>query len=345
MQPTSKARLTRLRLAAQRLTPESAASDPVAAARAVVGIQAQDVRAMGLSLRSRVPSLEREALLEESALIRTWTVRGTVHLIASDDHPWIHELTAARNLRYFENLLDKRGNLPGARALLPHLLDTLAEVGPMTRAELLRRLSEDGHPPVGGSSDNILIPWAAVQGVIAGLPDGRFRAAEPPPPVDEDEALLTLGRRYLEGFGPAAAADLAKWSGLPVSQARRALDAVDDAEQAGDLRALPGTLDDDPHPAPAVLLLAPFDTSMLGWRTREPLVASADDAHVLPGGGIVRAAVLARGRAVGTWRVGGSGRRRRLELEIFGRAPAVRPLSAEAADVARFLGIELVPAS
>jgi len=65
-------RLRRLRLAAQRLTPATAAADVTAAARAVVGVQAQDVRAAGLALRSRVPGLRR-ADVDGSGLIRTCT--------------------------------------------------------------------------------------------------------------------------------------------------------------------------------------------------------------------------------------------------------------------------------
>ena len=62
---------------------------------------------------------------------------------------------------------------------------------------------------------------------------------------------------------------------------------------------------------------------MLGWRTREPLVAAADDRHVLPGGGIIRPVVLARGRAAGTWRLDRIGRAARAStVEWFGRPPA-----------------------
>ena len=155
--------------------------------------------------------------------------------------------------------------------------------------------------------------------------------------------------RYLAGYGPAGAADLAKWSGLPVSVARRALDAAGEREavtfEGADLLALPGTLDAEPPKPPPALLLAPFDTAMLGWRTREPLVAAGDDARVLPGGGIVKATLLARGRATATWRVDGSGRRRRLVLDRFGRNPAAAALRAEAADIARFLHLDLDPAA
>ena len=47
---------------------------------------------------------------------------------------------------------------------------------------------------------------------MAGLPDGRYRAAQPPPAADADLALATLARRYLAGYGPAAAADLAAYT-------------------------------------------------------------------------------------------------------------------------------------
>jgi len=65
-------RLRRMRLAAQRLVPATAARDAAEACRSVVGIQAQDVRAAGLALRSRVPGLERAAIAD-APLVRTWT--------------------------------------------------------------------------------------------------------------------------------------------------------------------------------------------------------------------------------------------------------------------------------
>lgn len=264
-----------------------------------------------------------------------------MHLIAAADHPWLHALTAERNQRYFEGLIDKRGALDAARAALPAMVAMLERGEPLTRAALLAGLAERGLPSLGPRAVNVLMPWACVSGHIAGLPDGRFRAAEPPPPVDEEEALATLARRYLGGYGPAAVSDLAKWSGLPLGSSRRAFDAAGELDRVGDLVVLAGTLDAELPEPPAVALLAAFDTSMLGWSSRETLVRGADDARILPGGGIVRAAALARGRAVATWRIADGGRRRTLVLDRFGRRPARRALAAEAADVGRFLGIEL----
>lgn len=334
-------RLARLRLAAQRLTVASQTGSAVEAAQAVVGIQAQDVRASRLALRSRVPGLERADVDGDSGLVRTWTVRGTVHLIAATDLPWLHELTCARNLRFYENLIERRGNLGAAQAVLPAMVEVLADDAPLTRAQLLQRLAVRGLPSLGPRSVNVLMPWACASGRVIGLPDGSFRPTDPPPSVDRDEALATLGRRYLAGYGPANPEDLARWSGLPITACRRALEACGELERVGTLLALPGSLDrPDPEPV-AAQLLAAFDTALLGWTSREPLVPAAHHKRVVPGGGIIRAAVLAWGRAVGTWRLDGSGEKRTLDLDRFGRGPAAAALLEEVGDVSRFLGVEI----
>lgn len=328
-------RLRRLRLAAQRLTPATAAADAVAAARAVVGVQAQDVRAAALALRSRVPGLRR-ADVDGSGLVRTWTVRGTVHLVDPSDLPWLQAAVGSRNRARFDAAMRQRGGHDAAVGMLDDIVDVLGE-RPLDRAGLLRELAARGHPGLGQRSVNVLMPWAAAQGLVAGLPDGRYRAAQPPPAVDGDLALAMLARRYLAGYGPAAAADLASWSGLPLTTARRALAALDHTEAAGELLALPGTLDVAPPPAPPALLLAAFDTAMLGYRTREPLVATRDDRRILPGGGMLRPAVLIDGLAAGTWALTAPGKRRAVTVEWFRHPAGSAELTAEQLSVEKFL--------
>jgi Winged helix DNA-binding domain len=290
-----------LRLAAQRLS--LPAESAVEAAGAVVGVQAQDVRAAGLALRSRVRGLERSGL---AGLVRTWTVRGTLHLIDPADRAWLH--AAIPNVARFERALGERGGLEAARRV--RLDDT-----PRTRAELV----PPGMPP---RAANVLLPWLAARGLLLGLPDGRWVGADPPPPVDADEALATLARRYFAGYASADARDLAAWSGLGLRVARRALEAA-----GGFPPPAP------PPPAPPALLLAAFDTLLLGYRSREPVVAPAHARRVLPGGGMLRPVVLLQGRAAGTWTAAGG----RVSIEWFGRPGPARALAAEIADVERFL--------
>ncbi len=149
------------------------------------------------------------------------------------------------------------------------MVDLLAEE-PRDRASLLTALAARGHPDLGPYAVNVLVPWASQQGVVTGLADGRLCAADPPEAVDRDEALATLARRYLEGYGPAGAEDLAQWSGQPLGVARRALEAAGPVEAA-----------DDPPPSREASLLAAFDTTMLGYRSRGWLVPPEHDRSIL----------------------------------------------------------------
>jgi hypothetical protein len=324
--PLSADRLRRLRLASQRLSPDTAAADAREAAASVCGVQAQDLRAAALALRARVPGLERSAIAD-AGLIRVWTVRGTIHMLPAEDWQWMHAALGERFLARMEQILEKRGALDLARSVLGDLVELISEQ-PLTRAQILERLAAKGHPEFEAGPMNVVMPWVVYQGLAVGDSEGRWMASDPPPGMDADEALATLAERYLQGYGPATAGDLARWSGLALGTARRALDAAGPPEAP----------EDPPDPAPAKLL-GGFDTIMLGHESREPVLAAEHDRRILPGGGILKATVLSRGRAVGTWRLVGGGARRRLELDLFGRPPRRAALAAEAEDVGRFLGV------
>jgi hypothetical protein len=315
-------RLRRARLAAQRLVAPTVCASAEEAALAVIGVQAQDVRAAQLTLRSRVPGLTRGAA-RDAPLVRTWTVRGTVHLIAASDRPWLHALFAARTARMCGARFARFGIVDEVNAMRGDVVDLCAEQ-PRDRASLLRALSERGHPSLEQGPINTFVPWLSTQGLIVTDVDGLLHAVDPPPAVDRDEALAILGARYRAGYGPCDATDLAKWSGLPITQARRALDA------SGPQLPLDSWPAYDPPPC---LLLAAFDTLMLGHRTREPFVSAAHDHHILKGGGMVRAVALTDGVATGTWSI----RNGYPKTAWFGRAAPAAALDNEAADINRFL--------
>src|SRR5438105_4950612 len=86
----------RLRMRAQGFYPQSTRETVTGPVRAVVGIQAQLVPAMILALRARVSGLEAgnvaEAIDHHRRLVRTWAMRGTLHLLASTDVRWLVSL-------------------------------------------------------------------------------------------------------------------------------------------------------------------------------------------------------------------------------------------------------------
>jgi hypothetical protein len=161
-----------------------------------------------------------------------------------------------------------------------------------------------------------------------------------PPAVDRETALAELARRYLGGHGPADARDLAKWAGLPLRDARTGLTSIArelDERHDGlvDLAKRPRTSE-----LPPPRLLGSFDPLLLGWRSREPLVGA--DQAILTVNGIFRPFALVRGRAVATWTMTGPS----IVLKPFTTVSRKdrAALSADAKDVARFLGVSSPPA-
>jgi hypothetical protein len=301
-------------------------------------VQAQDLRAARLALRARAPGLVASDV--GPGLVRTWLCRGTLHLVAAGDWPWLHAITAPRSLTSSTRRLAQLGAAPGDAERIVALV---GEEGPLTRREIAARLGSDPSPRAVGSgpsrSGGGLTPSRSGGGLTPALPhllhraalhgrvvmDGeRFVRVDPPPPVDRDTALAELARRYLRGHGPATAADLAGWAGLPLRDARAGLAAIArELVQHGDLVDLAAR-----EPAEGALgprLLPAFDPYLLGWRDRSFAVPPALAKRVHPGGGIIRATATIDGVAVGTWSAEG--------LDV----PEPATFSEEAADVARFL--------
>jgi hypothetical protein len=172
-----------------------------------------------------------------------------------------------------------------------------------------------------------VVARAAAAGVLIEVSDGRYGPLDLGPWPDREDALRELGRRYAAGHAPCTADDFAAWSGLPAADVRAGW--VDEPRIEGD--AEPGD----------VSLLPAFDEWLLGWRSRDLVLAPAFAKRVAPGGGIIRPVAIADGRVFATWRL--DRRRGRVELDPFGRvSKAVRAgVEAEVAAISDFLGVPL----
>ena len=354
----------RLRQRAQRLGPRLPDSvDGVArVVKDVCGVQAQDPSAATLAVRARNAGLValdvERARLHERSVVRTWCLRGTLHLLATEDLGWLLSLLGpvfvkASQPRCAQLGLDEDTCVRGVRAIR----DVLANQGPLTRAELVDQLAVRGIHVVGQAAYH-LVRRAALEGIVCFGPGGD---AEPTYALLEDwvdrgrtgsrdAAQAELVRRYLAAYGPAGPDDLAAWSGLSSAQVRAAWkligDQVIEVDVAGRsawlVKIRAEWLDEPPAALPVVRLLPSFDTYLLGYRSRDLAVGPQHVKRVHPGGGLLHPTVLVDGRVLGTWR----SQRRRDRLDVLVEPfddlpPDVHPgLEAEVADLARFLGAE-----
>lgn len=336
-------------MVAERLTAQllagAPAKDPVAVAERLLAVQGQDARGARLAVRARTQGLSAadvdRALTHDRSLLITWLNRGTLHLVRSEDYPWLQALTAPRHLTATLRRLAQEGvDADQAERGVAAVKRALAAEGPLTRASLGERIAAAGVRTQGQALIHILalacLHGLAVRGPMVGGEHAYVLVRDwlgEPAPVERERALAELARRYLAGHGPADDRDLGKWAGLPLRDARAGLEAIASelAERADGLVDLAGR----PSPAelPPPLLLGAFDPVLLGWTSREPLLGAHQ--RVITVNGIFRPFALVGGRAAGTWTMPGG----TVALEPFGRLSSedAAALDAEAADVKRFL--------
>ncbi len=326
----------------------------------VCGVQAQDPVAEVLSIRVRPSGLTarcvEEARTVRRSVIRTWAMRGTMHLIASEDAGWLLSLLGPVMIRKSGRRLRELGlnEDVGARAVAD-LRDVLSAHGPMSRAEIAARLSGRGIP-VEGQAIYHIVRLAALEGVVCFGPnqgdEGTYDLLDrwSPDPRRVDDPLAELARRYAMAYGPAGTDDLAAWSGLSLKDARAAFQRA-----AGDLMevSVEGSpawihagredcLDAPGQRAPSVRLLLAFDTYLLGYKERDLGVSAEHARRVHPGGGIIRPTLMIDGRAVGVWARKRTRRGIAVTVTVFEDLPPeiLTALEEEAADVGRFLGAD-----
>ncbi len=321
------------------------AGDPESVAMRLPAIQAQDPRGARLAIRARsvvrsAADVDR-ALTEGRSLVISWLNRGTLHLVLSEDYPWLHALTTPPLITANARRLAQEGVAPSAAERGAGVIEhALAEEGPLTRLQLRGRIARAGVRTEGQALVHLLM-LACLRGIaVRGPMVGREHAYAlvrdwlgVAPPVDRDRALPELARRYLAGHGPAADRDLAKWAGVTLRDARAGLEVIaSELESAGDGRvALARRAIAEELPAPR--LLGAFDPVLMGWRSREPILASHEPAVVT--GGVFRPFALVRGRAAATWRL----RAGEVVLELFSALARehAAALDADARKVIRYL--------
>jgi hypothetical protein len=346
------ARNTEIRVIAERLTAQllagPPAGDPVAVAERLLAVQGQDPRGARLAVRARTTGLSAadvdRALTEDRTLLITWLNRGTLHLVRSEDYPWLHALTAPPQFTATARRLAQEGVTPDAAHRGVQVIErSLAGEGPLTREQLRERIDSAGVRTEGQALVHILA-LACLRGLMVRGPmvGGKHAFAlvrdwlGENEPVERDSALTELARRYLAGHGPAGERDLARWAGLPLRDARAGMSAISSEleEREDGLMDLAGRPPAADLPPPR--LLGAFDPVLLGWTSREPLLG--DHQQAITAGGLFRPFALVRGRAAATWKVADG----EVALEPFGRLSGkdAAAIEGEAADVVRFLAAE-----
>ena len=355
-----------MRATAQRLTQGAAArTRPATILHEVCGLQAQLWSAATLGMRARGTGLDagkvNRAISDERSIVRTWLMRGTLHVVAADDVRWLLHLLGPVFARAGATRHGQLGLNDDVKAKgIAAIRKILTEAGPRTRYELVdhlrnRRIVLDpkSQAPIH------LIRLAALQGILCLGPDrddgeSTYVVLDDWVPQAQmpshETALAELARRYFAAYGPATVEDLSAWSGLSAIDSRSAVTGARAGltevmiqgrpsfvlKQRLQLDALPVQTD--------VRLLPAFDTYLLGYRRRDLAVPLALQRRLQRGGGWLHPAAVVNGRAVAAWSLRKSGGRGgQVTIETFEaiRGALGAAIQAEVADIGRFLNLRL----
>ena len=286
------------------------------------GVQAQVMSAAelqtGVRVDCRVEDV-RDSLWKRKTLVKTWLMRGTLHLIPAEDLPLFTAAMRTRWMRLRNSWL-KFVDLsePEFRALVEaigHALDgkvltreeLVASVG-RGRPERIREVMKSGW---GG----ILKPVARSGLLCFGPSRGQKVTFVRPQQwlgawreIDPDQALHEVARRYLRAYGPATKEDFARWwgnwpgvgkaawAGLADELATVAIEGRRADMLSSDVRRITKQPVEE-----SVQLLPPFDPYLMGHFSRDHIVEAANLSKVSRTAGWISAVVLVDGRAAGTW--------------------------------------------
>lgn len=336
--PTSAA-IGRLRLASQGLLGGKRASVPEAV-RWMTAMQAQDLGHALWAVGQRVAgsgASEVRAALDAGTVVRSWPMRGTLHLVAPEDLRWMLGITSGRLMQSLrtrhrelnitpddishardvalETIATLSRDTEAAGASREQLFAAFEEAGQVTKAQrgihLIACLCQEAslvQGPMAGSKGN-----AGVQQLFVPfnqwIRDSRA--------VDRESGLAEWFLRYIHSHGPATVRDFAWWTQVPLSEARAALGAVQDQLVElpfGDTsywmsQETAAMLDDGVPGARTVLALPGFDEFLLGYQDRSLVLAPEYAELVVPGkNGVFKRIIVAGGGVVGTWARTGTGK-------------------------------------
>ena len=345
----ARERLARLRLNAQWIARPRRGASTADVVRHLTAMQAQDFAGAKWSVGLRAPGVtdaDVERALADGEIVRSWPMRGTLHLVAPEDLGWMLALTTPRLMR---GIVKRRADLGLDDAIVERArelsVEHLSGGRVLTRDAIQALWNDHGIETTGQRGYHVLWSLSQTGTLVFGPVQGKQHTftlldewVPEPRRLEGDEALGEWAQRYFTSHGPATVKDFAWWASLTMGEARRGLALTDLAELEVD-----GTtyyLARDLEPAPrSVQLLPGFDEFILGYQDRTAALAPEHFATIVPGNnGVFQPTIVSNGDVVGTWKRAVRAKRVDLNLIPFGEAPDVeRARSA----YARFLGISV----
>lgn len=280
-------------------------------------MQAQDYNQAKWAIGVRLPHLTEaqiESAFNRGEIIRTHLMRPTWHFVSADDIYWLLELTSKQ---IKSTMKSRNRDLGLTTAVLGKSQEIMAKSlegnRALSREEIGAHLNQAGISTEGQRLPHILME-AEIDGIVcSGGIQGKKQTyallAERVPvrkTLAKDESLALLAKKYFTSHGPATLPDFVWWSGLPVSDARKALE----MNKAYLISETMGTdtywfADSIKLPSPPhnpVNLLPAFDEYLISYKNRSAAITHDHHSKAVSNNGIFRPVIVVNGQISGLWK-------------------------------------------
>ncbi|XAS66498.1 winged helix DNA-binding domain-containing protein [Micrococcaceae bacterium Sec5.7] len=337
----------RLRLASQGLLGPGFASVPDAV-QWMTATQAQDLAAAMWAIGLRVPGAGQSdvrAALDSGQVVRSWPMRGTLHLVIPEDLQWMLGVT---NERLMRGVATRHRELDISYADVEKCRDLALERvsggGAATRQELFDVFEAAGQATRNQRGIHLIASlcqyaWL-VQGPMAGNQQLMVAFNEWIPvsrKFERREATAEFMLRYFASHGPATLRDFSWWTQIPLTEVRDVFEDVRSqlvelvfGESSYWLSPETAALLDDGVPGQRTVFALPgFDEFLLGYADRSLVLAPEHAPKIVPGNnGVFKKTIVAGGDVIGTWARQGASRTAAVVPVPFDEAKPLGPAVA-----------------
>jgi len=320
-------------------------------------MQAQEYAMAKWGIAQRMKEItdsEIDKAFANGAILRTHLLRPTWHFVTSADIRWVLALTAPRvnavNAFMYRKLELDDALLKHSNAVLTKALQGGRQ---LTRLELASALQQAGIDTVGELRMGYIMMRAELDAVVcSGARRGKqFTYAlleERVPqvrPMERDEALVELTKRYFTSRGPATMKDFVTWSGLTMTDAKRGIEMLkpnlerevvdDQAYWFSESSSPPKGTSKTSH------LLPIYDEYVMGYKDRSAMLGAVDRGKFDAGSIAFDNIIFMDSMLVGSWKRTLSKNKVLIETNFNARLTKAehKAVAASAAQYGKFLGL------
>lgn len=280
-------------------------------------MQAQDYPSSKWAIGTRIEnytSQKIEHAIAKGELVRSWVMRGTLHITSTEDIGWMLDLLAPRIIQASAGR-NRQLELDDSTFHKSHglLWKKLQGGQSYTRNELAEIYEGVGISPKGQRLYHML-HRAALEKLICFGPlkekqqtfvlfDNHVKTSSE---KSRGEALNELAKRYFQSHGPATLNDFTWWSGLTKTDARKGLESIKTLLQNetidGEAYYFSSFEEKSPDANETTFLLPAFDEYVIAYRDRKAMLTGKNSRQVISTNGIFYPVIVYRGEVIGTWR-------------------------------------------